>query len=254
MRPFEAVVIGYLAFFAVTALFSPVATRTRVAITLSAVSMAAAIYIVARAFPLEVRLWLPFLYIAIGYWIPVPLVPPARGGAFEAWLRHTDMAVRRTVNRVPRWLASGLELGYLACFPLVPVSFATVWTAGGPADVARYWLGVLVAGYSCYITLPWLVSRPPRLLEASVADVALTDVTRLNRFVLERVSHRLNTFPSGHVAVSVAAALGAAKVWPAAGVMLGVVAAAVAVGAVVGHYHYFADVVLGAVVGVAASF
>jgi hypothetical protein len=96
MRPFEAVVIGYLAFFSVAALFSPVASRTRVSVALSAVSMAAAIYIVARVFPLEVRLCLPFLYIAIGYWIPVPLVPPARGGAFEAWLRHTDMAVRRT--------------------------------------------------------------------------------------------------------------------------------------------------------------
>ena len=98
------------------------------------------------------------------------------------------------------------------------------------------------------------MSRPPRLLEESVANAALTAVTRLNRFVLGRVSHRLNTFPSGHVAVSVAAALGAAKVWPAAGVVLGVVAAAVAVGAVVGRYHYVADVVLGAVIGVAASF
>ena len=129
-----------------------------------------------------------------------------------------------------------------------------MWTAGGPGDVAHYWLGVLIAGYACYITLPWLVSRPPRLLGDSVANAARTTVTRLNRFVLGRVSHRLNTFPSGHVAVSVAAALGAAKVWPAAGVMLGVVAAAVAVGAVGGRYHDFADVVLGAVVGVAASF
>jgi hypothetical protein len=254
MRPFEAVVIGYLAFFGVAALFSRVAVRTRVTIALSAASMAAAIYIAAQAFPLELRLWLPFLYIAIGYWIPVPLVPAARGGAFEAWLSHTDTAVRRTVNRAPRWLASGLELGYLACFPLVPVSFATVWTAGASGDVARYWLGVLIAGYACYITLPWLVSRPPRLLEDGVANAALSPVTRLNRFVLGRVSHRLNTFPSGHVAVSVAAAVGAARVWPAAGVVLGVVAAAVAVGAVVGRYHYLADVALGTAVGVAASF
>jgi hypothetical protein len=253
MRPFEAVVIVYLAFFAVAAPFARVAAPKRAATAFGAVGMSIAIYIVARVFPLELRLWLPFLYIAIGYWIPVPLVPPARGGPFEAWLRDTDAAVRLRVDGLPRSLAAGLELGYLACFPLVPVSFAAVWAAGSPADVARYWLGVLIAGYACYITLPWLVSRPPRLLEDSAADAALSAVTRLNRLVLGRVSHRLNTFPSGHVAVSVAAAIGAATVWPAAGIMLGVVAAAVAVGAVVGRYHYFADVVFGAAIGLIAS-
>ena len=95
--------------------------------------------------------------------------------------------------------------------------------------------------------------RPPRLIERSVGDAALSAVTRLNRTAMGRVSHRLNTFPSGHVAVSVAAAIGAARVWPAAGVVLGVVAAAVVVGAFVGRYHYFADVALGAAVGAAAS-
>ena len=70
------------------------------------------------------------------------------------------------------------------------------------------------------------MSRPPRLIEPSVEDAPLTDVTRLNVFVLGRVSHHLNTFPSGHVAVSVAAAR-RGQVWPAAGVVLGVVAAVV---------------------------
>jgi hypothetical protein len=253
MRPFEAVVIVYLAFFAVAALFAPVAAPKRAATALGAASMSIAIYVVARTLPLEIRLWLPFLYIAIGYWIPVPLVPPARGGTFEAWLRDTDAAVRLQVGGLSRSLASGLELGYLACFPLVPVSFAAVWAAGSPADVAGYWLGVLIAGYACYITLPWLVSRPPRLLDDSAADAAPGAITRVNRLVLGRVSHRLNTFPSGHVAVSVAAAIGVAKVWPAAGVVLGAVATAVAVGAVVGRYHYFADVAFGAAIGVIAS-
>jgi membrane-associated phospholipid phosphatase len=91
------------------------------------------------------------------------------------------------------------------------------------------------------------------LIDESAADVASTVVTRVNRFVLGRVSHHLNTFPSGHVAVSVAAAISAGRVWPAAGVVLGAVAAAVAVGAVVGRYHYLADAVLGAALGAAAS-
>ena len=253
MLPFEAFVIAYLIFFVLVAPFTRVAWRKRVATAVGAAAAALAVYVVARALPLEARLLLPFLYIALGYWIPVPLVPPKRDGAFEAWLRRTDDAVRRKMGTVPRWLTSGLELGYLACFPLVPVSFAAVWSAGSYADVAHYWLGVLIAGYACYITLPWLVSRPPRLVNETASDVALPTVTRLNRFVLGHVSHRLNTFPSGHVAVSVAAAIGAGRVWPVAGVVLGAVAAAVAVGAVAGRYHYFVDVILGAGIGLTAS-
>jgi membrane-associated phospholipid phosphatase len=255
--PFEILVIGYLIFFALAAPFARVARRKQVGTALAAASVAVTVYIVAHALPLEARLWLPFLYIAVGYWIPVALVPPARGGAFESWLRRTDETARETIGRMPRWLTALLELGYLACFPLVLITFVVVWTAGSRADVAHYWLAVLASGYACYITLPWLVSRPPRLVEGGVdggaADIAVSTIARLNRFVLGRVSHSLNTFPSGHVAVSVAAAMAAGKVSPALGVIFGAVAAAVALGAVAGRYHYFADVVLGAGVGAAAS-
>ena len=253
MLPFETLVVGYLAFFVLAAPFAHVERRKQASTALTAMSVAIAVFLAARTFPVDMRLWLGFLYIAIGYWIPVPLVPPARGGVFEGWLRRTDAALRRKVAHVPRWLHSALQLGYLACFPLLPTTFAVVWTAGSTADVARYWLAVLAAGYACYITLPWLVSRPPRLLDGTAADVAHGAVTRLNHVVLGRVSHRLNTFPSGHVAVSVAAAIAAGKVWPAAGVVFVVVAAAVAVGAVAGRYHYVTDVVIGAGVGVTTS-
>jgi hypothetical protein len=253
MLPFEALVIGYLAFFVVAAPFARAARRKQVRTALGAALLAVAVYMVASVFPLEVRLWLPFLYIPLGYWIPVALVPSTRGGAFEAWLRRTDQAVRDEIGITPRWLTAWLELGYLACFPAVPIAFAVVWTAGSHGDVARYWLAVLTSGYACYITLPWLVSRPPRLVDGDAAGVALTTLGSLNRFVLGRVSHSLNTFPSGHVAVTVAAAIVAGKIWPASGVVLGAVAAAVALGAFAGRYHYFADVVLGAGVGAAAS-
>ena len=68
--------------------------------------------------------------------------------------------------------------------------------------------------------------------------------------VLDRASHGLNTFPSGHVAVSVAASLSVWPVSPAAAIVFGVTSAGVAVGAVVGRYHYVPDVVIGAAVGV----
>jgi len=177
----------------------------------------------------------------------------SRGGAFEAWLIRTDAAMRVAVDAMPRWFAYLVEIGYLFCFPLIPIAFAVVWLAGSESEVARFWTAVLAAAYACYVTLPWLVSRPPRLIERGPADAAPTAVSRANVFVLGRVSHHLNTFPSGHVAVSVAAAISAGRVEPLAGVVLGVIAAGVALGAVAGRYHFIVDALLGVGLGVIAS-
>ena len=71
--------------------------------------------------------------------------------------------------------------------------------------------------------------------------------------MLDRLSHQLNTFPSGHVAVSVAAALGVSAVSLPAGIAIGASALGVGVGAITGRYHYVVDVVAGAAVGVLAA-
>jgi len=134
---------------------------------------------------------------------------------------------------------------------LVPLAFAIVWTAGTLADVDRFWTAVLVAGFLCYGSLPWLVSRPPRSLDAPQGTAA--GVRGVNERVLARVSHGLNTFPSGHVAVSLAAALQVMPISRPAGIGLLVVAAAIAIGAMVGRYHYAADVVVGAAIGIGVS-
>jgi len=101
----------------------------------------------------------------------------------------------------------------------------------------------------CYVSLPWLVSRPPRLVREHTARA----IARLNVFVLGRVSHQLNTFPSGHVAVSLAAAAGVAQVSAVAGALVLLTALAIALGAVAGRYHYMVDVLLGVLVAGAAA-
>jgi membrane-associated phospholipid phosphatase len=251
--PFELFVVGYLAFFAVAAAFADVERPRRIRTALTALSCAALVYGASRTLPVTARLWLPFLYIPLGYWIPVPLVPSGRGSAFETWLIRSDDVLRGIARALPRWLAYIVEVGYLTCFPLIPISFAVVWMAGSHEDVARFWMAVLLAGYGCYITLPWLVSRPPRLLEGAPAPAEPSSVGRANVFVLGRVSHHLNTFPSGHVAVTMAAAFAAGAVAPMAGLVLGVFATGVALGAVAGRYHYVVDVMLGVVLGIVAS-
>src|SRR5262245_31059395 len=253
MLQFERLVVAYLMFFALAALFARVERSRRTRTALIATALAIAVYGASRLLPMTVRLWLPFLYIPIGYWIPVPLVPARRGGAFEAWLVRTDAALRGALDAMPRWLAYSSEIGYLFCFPIIPIAFAVVWIGGSPAEVTRFWTGVLAAAYACYITLPWLVSRPPRFIDNSMAAAVPTAVSRANVFVLGRVSHHLNTFPSGHVAVSMAAAIAAGRAVPIAGVVLGVIAAGVALGAVTGRYHFVLDAVLGVALGVIVS-
>ena len=218
-------------------------------------SLLGAIGVIVAASTLSepMRLWLPFLYIAIGYWLPVPLVTSRGGGRFEVWLNSSDEAIRKQARPMPRWLAHVAELGYLTCFPLVPISFAAVSAAGSPDDVARFWTAALAAGFACYGTLPWLVSAPPRIAQPARAPSPAAPLARTNVSILRFVSHGLNTFPSGHVAVSVACALSVARVWPAAGAALGVVAAAVAVGAAAGRYHFIIDVALGAMLGTVAA-
>ncbi len=74
----------------------------------------------------------------------------------------------------------------------------------------------------------------------------------LNLRVLDRASVQWNTFPSGHTAASVAAALAVGSSIPQAGVVLGVLAVSIAIGSVVGRYHYTADAITGALIAVLA--
>jgi hypothetical protein len=253
MQPFERLVVAYLVILAAAAPFARVPRAQRMRTIAIAVSSAVAVQGASAFLPPDVRLWLAFLYIPLGYWVPVPLVPASRGGRFESWLRRSEDRLRNTRLRAPRWLVHAMEWAYFFCFPMVPAAFAVVWTTGSVDDVARFWTAVLGAGFACYVTLPWLVSRPPRTMEGSPRPVERTAIARANHFVLGRVSHQLVTFPSGHVAVSIASALAAGAVWPAAGALFAIIAAGVAGGAIAGRYHFIVDVALGFAVGVMAA-
>jgi membrane-associated phospholipid phosphatase len=148
---------------------------------------------------------------------------------------------------LPVWAAAALELSYLCCYLLVPAAFVVVWTTAARADADRFWVAVLLAGFACYGLLPWLVSWPPRVRHA---ESAAAGPRRLNLYLLTRASHGFNTFPSGHVAVSVAAALEVLSLSVSAGIAAMTIALAIAAGAVAGRYHYVIDVVVGVAVGI----
>ena len=220
---------------------------------LIACAVAATLVLVAPLTPDVVRLVLPNLYLVLGYWIPALLITADRSSPepsrFEQWLCRSDERLRDACPRVPSLRLVPVETAYLACYPVVPVSMGIVWAHAGPAAVPRFWMTVLLAGFACYASLPWLVSRPPKRLASHRSGA----VKRLNVLVLSRLSHKWTTFPSGHAAVAWAAAFAVARVWPAAGMVLGIVAAGVSVGAASGRYHYVIDVLLGLLVAAVAA-
>jgi membrane-associated phospholipid phosphatase len=250
MAVYEWMVAACFTTLTLAAWLLPLRARRRVQASALGAAVLLTLFGVAPFAPQMFRDWVPVAYLIAGYWMPALLVRSSAGTRFEEWLRESDARFRRNLPEVPQTLRPVTELGYLLCYPMVPLSFAVVWLNGGAADVQRFWLAVLLAGYACYVTLPWLVSRPPRLQPGQVAPPGA--LQRLNALVLGRVSHRLNTFPSGHVAVAAAAAASVAVVSVPAGALLAGVVAAISVGAAAGGYHYAIDVVSGLAIAAAA--
>lgn len=246
MLPFEQLAAAFFSALALAALALHHRPAAWVAAVFS-ILLVIVVLVASRTVPAAVRGWLAPLYLVGGYWIPALLARGATAMHFERWLAGTEVRWRRGAMRLPRWVSQLCELAYLLCYPLVPAAFAIVWLRGTAADGNRFWIAVLAAGFASYGGLPWLVSRPPRLIAGDSQRVA--GIARLNTSVLDRVSHQFNTFPSGHVAVAIAAALSVWPVMPAAAIAALVLAVGVAIGAVTGRYHYVLDVVTGAVAG-----
>jgi membrane-associated phospholipid phosphatase len=244
MRPFEWLSCAAFAALALAAFATRGSAARQLGVALASAAAAAGIAAVSLHADAAWRQWMPHLYLVLGYWLPALLVrAPGAATRFERWLVRNDDLLRPRLPRLPRPLRPVAEIAYLFCYPLVPLSCAVVWTHGTPAEAERFWSLVLSSAFACYGTLPWLVSRPPRLLHEPAALVSRA--AAVNTHVLGRVSHRLNTFPSGHAAVSCACAIALLPVSSRSAAIVGLVAAAVAIGAVAGRYHYVMDVVAG---------
>jgi hypothetical protein len=208
-----------------------------------------------------VRDWLPAIWLVLGYWLPGGLLHEPMPGV-EAWLRASDQWMQDTswawARTPPAWLSAVLELAYFLVHAFVPAGFLILAIAGLDAS-EHFWTPVLLAGYACYGTLPWLQARPPRLVETDkntntdgnrAAPAASAHVRGWNERVLDLVSVKANTFPSGHVAVALAVALVVFDLLPVAGLIFVPAALLIAAATVVRRYHYTADAALGLVVAV----
>jgi hypothetical protein len=214
----------------------------------------------------------PGLLLLTGYWLS-GFFFHAPQAWLEEWLLRVDAAVLGSGRarcatgrgqvvhvarppRAPRWLRELLELSYAADYVVIGGGAIYAATFGTDA-VSYFWSLVIASELASFAPLPWLRSRPPRVLEARTGAGVADDhaepgyFRRLNTAILDHASVQANTIPSGHVSGAVAAAFGVLAVDPVAGWGMMTMAGVIAVGAVAGRYHYVVDCVAGAAVAAA---
>ncbi len=192
-----------------------------------------------------IRNWMPAPLLAVAYW---------QSGCFfqqpNFHLQQIFESLERQILRVlhldPRkigqtWIGSLLELAYVFCYPVVPLGLAALYLSGHGVHAAEYWKVVLLSTYPCYFLLLFLPLLPPRRVD-QVDCVADRRIRRFNLWLVRRVTHEANTFPSGHVASATAIALVLLRYSPGWGLVFTVIAIGIAGGCMAGRYHYVLDV------------
>lgn len=273
LRVAEKVMLAFFAYTTVASWVFPVSLGTRLTIlTLNAIATGVLVLIgreTRRNAPmlLPLRDWLPCVLIVLAYresgLFIQPDVTHRLDQLFIPWDRELlgSAWFQELVSLGSPWLGRIMELAYLLVYPFIPLGFAAVYFArrGAGNSIARhavidrYWTAVLFAVVACYALFPFFPLTPPRLLFHDLPGGAADPLLRgLNSWVLDRYSVQACIFPSGHVAGAVATALAVHAQRRRLGILFLFLAALIAASTVYGRYHYSADALAGAVVGVAA--
>jgi len=220
-------------------------------ITSISLVLVAVIWAVAKNAPSFARDWAPFLYVSVAYYLTGHLFI-APSPHLESWLLKWDHRwlgdPTTRFARWPWWLVAWLDFIYVLCAPLLPGGFAILALTGHSSQANRYWTMVLAADMGAFAPLIVFQTRPPWQIERP-AVLPASRMHQLASYVVKNATTGVNTFPSGHVAVTLAVAFGVITTLPAAGVVLLLCAVSIAVACVVGRYHYTVDVLAGAALG-----
>jgi hypothetical protein len=261
----EWIVVVYTAYFAIVAWSRgyPAALKYGTIAASIAASLLVLLPPPIQTWQIAVRQWLPVVLLLAGYRLSgFFFVAPMR--ALEERLLAFDRRVFDAVgwkpSRVTRApaLRATLELAYLLVYAMVPLGVAALHLADASSQLPRYWTVVLAACFASYAMLPWLQTRPPRVLESLLAAGAgnpqadRRPLRRLNLAILRTSSIQVNTLPSGHVAAALAVALMVLSSAPGAGVAFLALSVAIAIAAVIGRYHYVVDTLAGVAVALAS--
>jgi membrane-associated phospholipid phosphatase len=193
------------------------------------------------------RDWLPVPLMALAYWQSGCFFQKANP-RLQAMFERSDRRILKLLHLdlaecARTWLGAFLELAYLLCYPVVPLGLGALYVAGFRQQADDYWTVVLLSAYPCYGLLLFVQLLPPRLVEETEKPTNRSStLRRFNLWLVRRVTHEANTFPSGHVAASAAIAMVLLRFSPSTGIVFVLIALGIAVGCIVGRYHYAVDV------------
>jgi len=282
---------GYFTYMTVEVFLFPLSIRERTIVVILNLLVCATILALERTvesqrsrFLAVVRDWLPCILILVAYreagllFFPDP--SHRLDHVFIRWdeVLLNNSSVASTLAMGYPWLQRYLEFAYFLCYPVVPLGVATLYlarngnhrgTAGATASdrrsdsalrergnssaIEHYWTAVLIAALTCYVLFPLFPLTPPReLFHDLPGPGGASGLRGLNHWLLNRYAVGASLFPSGHVAAATAAALAVRRHAPRAGLVFLLVAVSIALATVYGRYHYAADALAGAVVGLTA--
>lgn len=247
--PGQLASFGFFIYCSALAITLERSRRNRVLTGCATGLLIAAGWLASANYPLLHDWLLPPIALLVAYWTSGALFT-APSQTAEIRLRALDDAwrIRWLAARAPRLLAELLELSYLWVYPVIPVALAIYVLHTPEPDPSRFWSVMLITDYVCFATLPWIQTRPPRAIEGS--DPWRSSVRRFNLKLLGETSIGVNTFPSGHAAEALAAALMVVGAPVPFVLWMFVSALAISAGAVFGRYHYAPDAVAGWLVAI----
>jgi membrane-associated phospholipid phosphatase len=199
--------------------------------------------------PLLHRWLLPPALLLLAYWTSGLLFVAPMKPVEQLFTAIDRLArVRKVASLSPPGVANVLEFYYVAVFALIPVALVLHLNLSVAPDADRFWTVILVTDFVCFGALPWIQTRPPRSLESGAPWVS--SLRAFNLRWVDGASIQVNTFPSGHAAEALAAALLVSNLRADIFIWMLVSAAAVSAGAVLGRYHYAIDAVAGWMVAI----
>ncbi len=278
LRVSEKVVLGFLAYAVLASFAFPLSWRERLAVVALNLASTAVIVSLARFgernrndFFINARDWLPCILILLAYresglfFIPDPVHRfDYLFGGWDSKLLHNP-CVLAVLSAGSPWLQRYLEFAYFLCYPLVPLGLGSLTAARRWPGFARrsassddsktvdhFWTAVLLALFCCYVLFPLFPSTPPRsFFHDSPGPLVQPFFRKTNFWILGQYGIVSSVFPSGHVAAVTATALTVRHRLPRLGLVFIVAALSIAVATVYGRYHYAADALAGAVIGIA---
>jgi membrane-associated phospholipid phosphatase len=246
MRASEWICLLFLSLFILLGVIRPLDLRKRFRVI--GLGLAGILLITAATIYSVIRDWVPSLILLLVYW---------QGGSFfsqpheklQAFLLRMDQLFLAKLHGFnDKHSAKGghfnlyWEVAYFFCYPLVPGAIAVLYVLKLRSGVDFFWTVVLPPTLLCHLIVSFYQTYPPwKFLNQESRGT----IRRLNFLVIRHASIQLNTFPSAHVAASMAVAFAMLFLHPLTGAIFLLLAISITAATVIGRYHYAADAVLG---------